>query len=252
MKNEVNETLAQEHRPTAISARLKRPPRAQYTSDAVLGGIDGCVTTLAVVSGTLGAGFASSVALILGFANLIADGFSMAISNYEAISTQREHLESIRREEEKHIDEVPGGEREEIRQIFREKGFHGETLINIVNTITADRRLWIETMLTEEHGLNKIVPNPVKSSATTFAAFVFVGTVPLLPFFYSDIPLQRQFLFSAVLAGVTFFLIGMLKSLRFGKPVLSAGLKTMLTGGAAAGLAFLTGYVLRRFIENGV
>lgn len=87
MKEPINQSLVRQHRPAAIRARLKQPYRPQYTSDAVLGGIDGCVTTFAVVSGVLGAGFTATVALILGFANLIADGFSMAISNFEAQRT---------------------------------------------------------------------------------------------------------------------------------------------------------------------
>lgn len=247
--NTTDKSLARDHHPAAIAARLLREPKPQYVSDAVLGGIDGCVTTFAVVSGALGAGFSSSVAVVLGFSNLIADGFSMAISNYEATTAQREHTDSVRREEEKHIDEIPHGEREEIRQIFQQKGFAGDTLATIVKTITDDRRLWVETMLSEEHGLQTIKLNPFGSSATTFGAFVLVGTVPLLPFLNASMAMQQQYFFSAVLAGMMFFLIGSLKSLSFGKPIFRAGIKTLLTGGAAASLAFCTGYLLRRVFD---
>lgn len=166
-------------------------------------------------------------------------------------SAQRDHLESIRREEEEHIDEIPDGEREEIRQIFQEKGFRGDTLKNIVNTITNDRRLWIDTMLREEHGLNGLAPSPIMSSVTTFAAFVVVGAVPLMPFLFDDLVIHHQFIGSSILAAVMFFLIGTLKSVRFGRPVLGNGVKTLLTGGTAASLAFVTGFVLRRLVENG-
>ena len=66
------ERLSDEHRPDVIREKLKRPARENVISDAVLGGIDGCVTTFAVVSGVVGAGFSPSVALVLGFANLLA------------------------------------------------------------------------------------------------------------------------------------------------------------------------------------
>ena len=56
--------------------------RSKYLSDFVYGGIDGAVTTFAVVAGVAGAGLDSAVVLILGFVNLFADGFSMATSNY--------------------------------------------------------------------------------------------------------------------------------------------------------------------------
>jgi len=245
MKKAVHEELLREHHPKAIEERLKRSARSQNVSDAVLGGIDGCVTTFAVVSGAVGAGFSPSVALVLGCANLIADGFSMAVSNYESIKTQQEFKEGIRRTEEEHIDKIPEGEREEIRQIFQQKGFAGETLEAIVDTISQDQRLWVDTMLTEEHGIPRSGPSPWKSAVTTFAAFLLVGAVPLIPFLASGLGIQQRFVLSSFLAGIMFYAIGMLKSLVFAKPVIRSGLSTLLTGGTAAGLAFLTGYLLR-------
>lgn len=245
MKKTSYNKLLQEHHPEAIEKRLQRPVKPQNISDAVLGGIDGCVTTFAVVSGTVGAGLPSSIALIMGFANLLADGFSMAISSFESIKTEMEFAERIRRSEEEHIDTVPGGEREEIRQIFQKKGFKGDGLEDIVDTICQDRRLWIETMLTEEHGLQKSTSNPWRSAIATFIAFISVGTVPLIPFLIPTIEIQQQFLLSTGLAGIMFFSIGAIKGFLFSKPTLVSGLKTLLTGTAAAAIAFLTGYALR-------
>ena len=79
-----------------IRKRLSLGPKRQNISDAVLGGIDGCITTFSVVSASVGAGFPSSVAVILGFANLFADGFSMAVSNYESSKAEQEYFESIK------------------------------------------------------------------------------------------------------------------------------------------------------------
>lgn len=251
MKKVNHDDLFREHHADAIRARLNRSTRRNVISDAVLGGIDGCVTTFAVVSGAVGAGFSSTVALVLGFANLIADGFSMAISNYESIKAQQEFAESLRLTEQEHIEKIPAGEREEIRQIFQKKGFSGEALENIVATISQDKRIWIDTMLTEEHGIQKSTPSPLKSAITTFSAFLFVGAIPLIPFLFRKLDIQTQFILSAILAGIMFFLIGTLKSLVFANPVIRAGIKTLLTGGTAAALAFLTGYVLRFFFGIG-
>ncbi|CAG0950657.1 hypothetical protein MTYP_00172 [Methylophilaceae bacterium] len=245
MKKHHLEKLHEEHRPEAIQQRLAKTAQSQSISDTILGGIDGCITTFAVVSGSVGAGLPASIALVLGFANLFADGFSMAISNYEAIKARREFAEEIRRTEEQHIDQIPAGEREEIRQIFQNKGFNGEILEKIVETITQDRRLWVETMLTEEHGLEKTVPSPWKSAVVTFTAFLVIGVMPLMPLLTPGLEMQQQFSLSAVVAAIVFFAIGMLKSLVFAKPVLQAGFSTLLTGGTAAGLAYLTGYILR-------
>lgn len=218
-------------------------------SDAVLGGIDGCVTTFAVVCGAVGAGFSATVAIVLGLANLVADGFSMAVSNFEAIRAQAEHAEALRRQEHDHIDRVPEGEREEIRQIFAGKGFTGDTLERIVDTICQDRQLWVDTMLQEEHGVALGEARPWRSALTTFAAFVVVGLIPLLPLFLPGWSAGWQFGLSAALAGLMFLGIGMLKSLVFGRPVWRAGLSTLATGGTAAALAFFTGYLLRSLFD---
>lgn len=245
MKKDSNEELTREHHPELIRLRLQQAPKSQNVSDAVLGGIDGCVTTFAVVSGVVGAGLPSSVAVILGFANLVADGFSMAVSNYESHRSKQEFIESVRRSEERHIDIVPEGEREEIRQIFREKGFEGEVLETIVSTISEDKNLWIDTMLTEEHGIHKISPSPWASAGSTFFAFILIGAMPLLPFLVTTLSMQQKSFISASVAGIMFFMIGMIKSFVFDKPVILSGFRTLLTGGTAAGLAFFTGHILR-------
>lgn len=249
MKSEHKDKLIRDHHPEIIRKRLSRGPRRQNISDAVLGGIDGCITTFAVVSGSVGAGFPSSVAVILGFANLFADGFSMAISNYESSKAEEEFFESTKKTEERHIDEIPEGEREEVRQIFKAKGFNEELVERIVDTITADKKIWLEVMLAEEHGLSKTAPKPWVSAGVTFVAFVSVGAIPLTPYIASSMSMNQQFIASAFLAGVMFFLIGMLKSLALEKPVFLSGVRTLLTGGTAAALAYFTAHFLREILN---
>lgn len=228
-----------------MAARLQRTRHPQIVSDAVLGAIDGCITTFAIVTGAVGAGFPTHVSVILGSANLLADGLSMAVSNYESIKAHNEFVAAMRREEERHIDEVPDGEREEIRQIFARKGFADAALEHIVATITADRRLWIETMVAEEHGLRGEHPSPIKSGAVTFAAFVLVGMIPLLPLLIAPLGMPLQLYASITLAALVFFAIGSLKSMFLGRPALRSGLTTLLTGGSAAALAYFVGDLLR-------
>lgn len=249
MNTEEQARLRRDHSPRSIARRLGTPPSQQVVSDAILGGIDGCVTTFAIVCGAFGAGFSPVVALVLGFANLVADGFSMAISNFESIKAAQEITRALRDEEQRHIDEIPEGEREEVRQIFAGKGFSGETLERIVTTITSDRGLWLDTMLAEEHGVQNVTVRPIKSAAVTFGAFVLVGTVPLTPYFLPGIDMQLQFATSTLLAATMFFVIGVLKSRVAGGSGLRAGLGTLTTGGVAAALAFLAGYILRQVFD---
>jgi VIT1/CCC1 family predicted Fe2+/Mn2+ transporter len=118
-------------------------------------------------------------------------------------------------------------------------------LETIVSTISEDKKLWIDTMLIEEHGIHKISPSPWASAGATFFAFILVGAMPLLPFLVTTLQMQQKFFISASVAGLMFFMIGMLKSFVFDKPMIPSGLRTLLTGGTAAGLAFYTGHILR-------
>jgi hypothetical protein len=75
-------SLAQQHTPLAVRKRLRRRPSASYLQDFIYGGVDGAVTTFAVVAGVAGANLDETVVIILGGANLLADGFSMGVSNF--------------------------------------------------------------------------------------------------------------------------------------------------------------------------
>lgn len=243
MPNPHRQRLLGDHHPAAVRDRLATPVKASTLPDAVLGGIDGCVTTFAVVSGAFGAGFSPQVALVLGFANLLADGFSMAVSNYEAGQAQLAQIASVERSEREHIALVPEGEREEVRQLYRAKGFEGELLEQVVEVLCRDPDVWVATMLQEEHGLSAVGLSPLRAALTTFVAFLAVGILPLLPYAVPGLGTTTQFLASLGLAGAVFLGIGMLKSAVYGLPAWRSGLRTLLMGTAAAGLAYATGYL---------
>ena len=107
--------------PEAIARRLKAKPTHSYLRDFVYGAIDGIVTTFAVVAGVAGARLSTAIVVILGLANLVADGFSMAVGNFLATQAERQLKDKARAMEQKHIETVPEGEKEEIRQIFSGK-----------------------------------------------------------------------------------------------------------------------------------
>ena len=85
-----------------------------YLSDFVYGGIDGSVTTFAIVAGVIGASLSPTIVLILGFANLFADGFSMAVGNYLSTKSRKEYADKIRKSEEHSVINIPEEETEEI------------------------------------------------------------------------------------------------------------------------------------------
>lgn len=241
------DTLRAEHTREAITGRLAAA-RGSYLRDFIYGAIDGIVTTFAVVAGATGAGLESRVVVILGIANLLADGFSMSVGNYLGSRAERQQRDLARRDEARHIALVPEGEREEIRQIFAAKGLEGEPLEAVVDAITSDRDLWVETMVSEELGFSASTSSPLKAAAVTFGAFVSLGSLPLLLFVaqtIADVDVNAPFAWAAVLTAFAFFAVGTLKARFVEQSAWRAGGETLALGGVAAGIAYLVGVLLQ-------
>jgi len=242
----VNIKMEHEHSAEAIEERLALGPQHNYLRDWIYGGIDGSVTTFAVVSGVSGARLSSWIILVMGFANLLADGFSMAASNYLGTKAEHDDLQRLEAIENRHIDLEPEGEREEVRQIFQQKGFLGEDLRRIVELVTSERKRWVRTMLTEEYGLPYAVRSPWTAALSTFGAFIVCGIIPLLPYLFH---LPQALTLSLIMTGAVFFAIGSAKSRWSTASWLRSGLVTLFVGVIAAGLAYAVGVILRVIAE---
>ena len=193
----------------------------------------------------VGADLSSRVVLILGAANLLADGFSMAAGNYAATKAELDDYERLRRMEERHIRLVPDGEREEIRQLFQAKGFEGADLEKAVSVITSSKTRWVDMMMAEEHGLPPVSRSPMMAGLATFAAFLLCGLVPLLPFVAG---LTADITLSVAMTALVFFAIGSLKSRWSTASWWRSGTETLLIGLFAAAVAYTVGVLLKSIV----
>lgn len=238
------------HRPEAIAERLDAPARVSYLRDYVYGGIDGAVTTFAIVAGVAGAELSTGIVLVLGLANLLGDGFSMAAGNFSGTRSEQEEYRRLRAMERRHIERTPEGEREEVRQIFARKGFEGEALESAVEVITAERERWIDFMMSEEHGLGHATRSPIHAARATFVAFLLCGAVPLIPYLMGwlelvDLSAGALFAAASILTGGVFFAIGSAQSFFSERSWARLGAETLLIGGAAAAIAYAVGWALK-------
>ncbi|MCA8929015.1 MAG: VIT1/CCC1 transporter family protein [Alphaproteobacteria bacterium] len=238
-------SLEHSHSLNAIHERIHGKTKNSYVSDWILGGIDGAVTTFAIVAGVVGAALEWHVIIILGLANLLADGFSMAASNYSAVKSDADDVKRLWKMEQKHIRTVPEGEREEVRQILIGKGLSGPTLEEAVEAVCANEAVWIETMLVEEYGVLPESRDPLKAALATISAFILCGSVPLVPYVFD---MAEPFVWAVAATGVVFFVIGAAKSMWALAPWWRSGLETFAIGMAAAGVSYAVGYWLKGLI----
>lgn len=216
-----------------------------YIHDIVYGANDGIVTTFAVVSGVAGADLSPSVVVILGFANVLADGLSMGLGNYLSSKSRQDNYQRLLKEELKEIDEIPEIEREEVREIFEAKGFAGADLEHAVQLITSKKQAWADFMMREEHGLAPEADGkPVFHALATFCAFLVFGSIPIVPYLFSFSPASRfPSAIGATAAGL--LIVGLLRSWVTRERLIKGPLEIMTVGAICAVAAYFVGVLLK-------
>jgi VIT1/CCC1 family predicted Fe2+/Mn2+ transporter len=162
-----------------------------YIRELVYGANDGIITTFAVVAGVAGGGLPLAAVLIIGAANLLADGLSMGVGSYLAIRAHESVLES--------------------------------------------------------QALPEQEARPFRHGAATFAAFVFAGFIPLLPYAIPALPLER-FASSIVLTLLALFTVGALRSMISNGRWWRAGLEMLTLGAIVAAIAYASGSVVASLV----
>ncbi len=223
-----------------------------YLGEFVYGGIDGSVTTFAVVAGSVGAGLDSAVIIILGFANLLADGFAMSVGAFLSAKSVQANYEKHRRQEYWEVENLPDLERKEVEEIYRKKGFEGDLLQQVVAVITSDKDRWVDNMMTEELGMIKEVKSPLAIGAVTYFSFVIIGLVPLSIYVcdYLNGFQGNEFFWSCLLTSIGFFIIGWLKTYVTQTSRFKGILETLVLGAIAATVAYFVGDILEQLIAG--
>jgi len=225
--------------------------KGKYLKSGVYGGLDGIITTFAVVAGVIGAGLSSSVILILGFANLIADGISMAMGDYLSTKSEGEYYMTERDIEKKEARENPKTEKINLKSILVKKGFNNEDAEKISFLISKNKKYQVETMLHEELGLLYDNVHLKKNALVTFSSFSLFGMVPLLLFVVGsifDTPIPNAFLWASLLSGISMFSLGAVKSKITKRNWFKSGGEILLIGGIAAVAAYFVGEILSKII----
>jgi len=205
--------------------------------DFVFGFGDGVNTSLGIAAGVGGADASSDIIILAALVAMFTGAKAMAVQNYLAVKSHRELLKSEIDRENWEIENKPEDERKEIEDIYKAKGFTGKDLDMIVNKIISDKKVWLNTMLTEELNLNlDIAGHPLKSALIMFVSFLVGGILPIIPFFFSTglTPL----LIAVGISLLASFIVGAVKSRMANTSLIKGGIEM---AGLGTGIA-LIGY----------
>lgn len=220
----------------------------KYIGDLVYGANDGLITTFAVIAGTTGANFPPIVTIVLSFANMLADGLSIGVSDFLGIKSEKYYADSIKAKERWEIKHDKPHALAEIRDVFEKRGFKGEDLNHAVDIVSSNKRAWLETMLRDEDGvIDDPRDDPKKHAFATFCAFVTIGFIPVITYL-TPTSIDR-FLISAIIGAITLFIVGALRTYVTSVSWLRGGLEMLIVGSITGGVAYSVGLIAQNLVK---
>ncbi len=202
------------------------------------------------MAGVEGANLSAGIILVLGFANLFADGFSMATGKYLSDKAEKEQYEKIRTMEKRHLRQYPEVEKAEIQEMLEGYGFKGKELKSALCVITSNEKSWLDFMMKHEFSIDGDV-NPLRGGLATFFSFLLIGFVPLAAYTFRpllNLTDDQAFSVTTVATLLAMFSIGAVQSKFTVKSWLRSGVEVMFLGGIAASIAYIVGVLLRGLI----
>ena len=235
-----------------LQAQLHQRAGGTYIGDVIFAANDGIVTTFAVVAGAAGGGLSIKVILILGFANLLADGLAMGLGNFLGSRSERDYARHQRKIEAWEIEKFRPVEIAEVERVFHDWGFQGQDLKRATEIITSDKKRWIDFMMLHELDIiEDPIGSPAKHGLVTFISFALAGLLPLLPFLFPHVVQSSSvFGFSILATAVALFGVGASRVLVTTKNWFSSGLEMLLVGSIAAVVAYFIGDLISTIVSK--
>jgi len=224
----------------------KHKKGGEFIGSFIYGGLDGILTTFAIVGGVVGSNLGIHVIVIIGVSNVFADALAMAAGDYLSTKSEQEYQAAERAREEWEVDNNPEGEKLEMEELYIEKGLAPEDAKQMVELLSKNKKAWVDVMMVEELGIVEDDENPIKNASVTFVSFTIVGFLPLLPFIlgFNSGSVMGLFWISVLVTLGSLFGLGVIKTYVTGGSPYKAGLEILIIGGIAAGVAFVIGLAL--------
>jgi vacuolar iron transporter family protein len=227
----------------AAATAVRTPEHHRKTNwlrDVILGGQDGLVNILGIILGVIAGGGSNTVLIVAGFAAAITESISMGAVGYTSSKSERDFYQAERDQETAEIAATPDVERQEIADIYAAKGFKGKLLEDVVDMITANRDVWVETMMDEELHLQPVETPDILRAAVVIGIATLIGhMIPLLPFLV--LPRTEALVLAIASSALVLFGVGAYTAFSLVGDWRTSGLKMVAIGLGAAAIGFLVG-----------
>jgi VIT1/CCC1 family predicted Fe2+/Mn2+ transporter len=229
--------------PTGVSGSRRHVEghrKANWLRDVILGGQDGLVNILGIILGVIAGGGSNTVLLATGFAAAFTESVSMGAVGYTSSVSERDYYRAERERELAEIETTPDAERREVRSIYAAKGFSGEMLEGVVDTITANRDRWLDTMMDEELHLQPVGTTEILRTSVVITVATLIGhLIPLVPFLW--LARTPAVVLAVVLSALVLFGVGVYSAVTLVGNWRTNGVKMVVIGLGAAAVGFFIG-----------
>lgn len=228
---------------------------SDYIKSIIFGGLDGIITTFAIVAAAAGANESWKIVLTFGFANAVADAWSMGFGEFISGAAELEHAKRERAREEWEVEHNVQGEIDEMVEIYEQKGFPHEDAVGLVRIISKDPKRFVDIMMVEELGIlideDDDITGPAKQGAVMFTSFIFFGIFPLLAYLGgTGGGLDWVFGLACGITGLGLLILGGAKGFLTGQSIPITSVKMLFNGTVSGGVSFGIG-VLVSYIVTG-
>jgi DNA damage-binding protein 1 len=243
-----------------MSSKEDHASGGDLVRSVTFGGLDGIITTFAIVATVAGAGKSSGYVLLFGIANLIADALSMGFGDYLSAKVELEYTVTEKKREEWEFKNYKAGETQEMVEIYMEKGFTKDDAELIIGTMAKNFKnepffidhvcvLKLGLMPPEEGGENA----PLKNGIAMFCPFICFESLPLLPYAFTvgmaNVPLSALFVASSGLVAVALMALGVTKAKLMKGSMIPSALSTLMNGGAVGATVFFVAWGLESLLD---
>jgi len=231
---------------------------AKYIKNIIYGGLDGIITTFAIIAASVGANLESKYIIAIGFANLFADGISMGMGDYLSSYFEHNYILSEKEKEEYEFDNNRDYEIQEMVELYNQEGLEADDSKNMVNILISKpkyKNIFIKNMMKMELDLEVPDENPnyKKEGLITAISFIIFGFIPVFTYLIFHLTKYDNynaiFAVNCVITIISLFSLGTIQAKITKQSWIKGGTLLTLHGTLASIVAYFFGWGIEKLLN---